>query len=192
MTYITAPKTAKPASDKQVKLIIDLALERDWSHFAEDTLADLNAVIAGEAIPSKHASNLITCLFQCSKKTSEKASEQQWEQPPTPTVAEGRYALVIEGVTKFYKVDCPTQGKWKGYTFVKVMASDTEYPVKGATKAQVLDQIAVNPIEALARYGKEIGSCGRCGRVLTDETSRAIVIGPDCRAKIGFGGDSLF
>jgi superfamily II DNA or RNA helicase len=38
----------------------------------------------------------------------------------------------------------------------------------------------------MARYGRELGRCGRCGRELTDETSRAIGIGPICRE--GGGG----
>lgn len=39
----------------------------------------------------------------------------------------------------------------------------------------------VNPAEAMATYGREIGSCGRCGRELTNEISRAAGIGPECR-----------
>lgn len=34
---------------------------------------------------------------------------------------------------------------------------------------------------AVTRYGQELGHCGSCGRHLTDETSRAIGIGPECR-----------
>jgi hypothetical protein len=34
---------------------------------------------------------------------------------------------------------------------------------------------------AVTRYGQELGHCGVCGRHLTDETSRDIGIGPECR-----------
>lgn len=37
--------------------------------------------------------------------------------------------------------------------------------------------------EAVAAYGRELGFCGRCGRHLTDEHSRAAGIGPDCASK---------
>lgn len=36
---------------------------------------------------------------------------------------------------------------------------------------------------AMATYGREIGSCGACGRELTNDESRARGIGPDCLAK---------
>jgi hypothetical protein len=32
-------------------------------------------------------------------------------------------------------------------------------------------------------YGQEIGSCGLCGRSLTDEASRARGLGSDCASK---------
>jgi len=35
--------------------------------------------------------------------------------------------------------------------------------------------------DAGPRYGRLIGDCCRCGRQLTDETSRALGIGPVCR-----------
>lgn len=38
---------------------------------------------------------------------------------------------------------------------------------------------------AMATYGQELGRCGRCHRHLTDETSRAMGLGPDCASKIG-------
>lgn len=39
------------------------------------------------------------------------------------------------------------------------------------------------PYEAMIRYGQEIGSCGHCGRELTNQESRAAGIGPICRNK---------
>lgn len=41
--------------------------------------------------------------------------------------------------------------------------------------------------EALARFGREVGTCGACGRSLTDEVSREAGLGPDCRARLGAG-----
>jgi hypothetical protein len=99
-----------------------------------------------------------------------------------PDVPEGRYAVELDGVLKFYKVDKPTEGRWAGRTFVKVQASDTEYPVRAAeSRRKVLETIAVDPRGALQRYGRELGHCGVCGRTLTDQESRAIGIGPICR-----------
>lgn len=103
----------------------------------------------------------------------------------TSNIKEGRYAVEMDGVLKFYRVDKPTQGRWNGYTFVKVQASDDLYPVRGASAKAVLAAIAVDPPAAMLRYGKELGSCGHCGRTLTNEVSRITGIGPICRAKMG-------
>jgi hypothetical protein len=53
---------------------------------------------------------------------------------------------------------------------------------------KVLERLAVteNIAAAMATYGREIGRCGRCHRHLTDESSRAAGLGPDCAGKMGF------
>jgi hypothetical protein len=38
--------------------------------------------------------------------------------------------------------------------------------------------------EAMALYGQELGYCGRCGRHLTDESSRAAGLGPVCAGEV--------
>lgn len=102
-------------------------------------------------------------------------------------VAEGRYALVDDdGTTKFYTVDRPADGRWAGYTFLNAMGSDTRYPIRNReTRDRILGLIAVDPQGAMLRYAMELGRCGFCGRELTDETSRAAGIGPDCAAHRG-------
>jgi len=127
------------------------------------------------------ASKVIDTLLKCPYKNGFAAVPRgdHW-----PTVPEGRYAVLDEGVLKFYKVDRPTEGRWSGYLFLSVYASDERYPIKAFdTKKRVMDNIAVNPQLAAQRYGQEIGKCGLCGRTLTDEQSRAFGIGPICRAE---------
>lgn len=43
-----------------------------------------------------------------------------------------------------------------------------------------------DPKEAMLRFGREIGSCGHCGRTLTNDESRAYGIGPVCRKGKGW------
>lgn len=101
------------------------------------------------------------------------------------TIPDGRYAVETDGVTKFYRVNTPVRGKWKGYTFVEVQASDDVYPLKNReTRMAVLDAIRSDVRAAMALYGHKIGRCGMCGRTLTDEESRALGIGPVCIGKI--------
>lgn len=104
----------------------------------------------------------------------------------TATVPAGRYAVVdpADGKLKFYQVDTPTQGKWAGWVFLSVFASDEKFPIRDRSKKEIiLGTIGLNPKEAMMRYGLELGICGRCGRALTDETSRALGIGPICLAQ---------
>lgn len=101
------------------------------------------------------------------------------------SVPAGRYALDNgNGSVRFYRVDVPTEGKWAGYTFVKVQASDDEFNVKNRTEREaILARIAVDPQAASRLYGTELGVCGVCGRTLTNDESRAAGIGPVCAAK---------
>jgi hypothetical protein len=110
---------------------------------------------------------------------------------PAEVVPAGRYAIdtndgAHNGVA-FYKVDRPTEGKWVGRVFVKLMVSDEEQRLGKAASATVLAKIAeVGAEAASARYGHEIGECGVCGRTLTNDASRARGIGPVCAEKAGW------
>lgn len=105
-----------------------------------------------------------------------------------PTVPDGRYALDIDGDVKFYRV---VTREWKRTgrktQFVDVQASDMWHGLRVyATRFKVLTAIARDPKAASVRYGKLLGSCGICGRTLTDADSRARGIGPICADKIGW------
>lgn len=100
---------------------------------------------------------------------------------PRAEVKAGRYALDRDGTIKFYVVDRPIEGRWAGRTFVSVMASDEKHAIRNPREREaILDLIAADAREAMARYGQLIGKCGVCGRTLTDAESRAIGIGPIC------------
>ncbi|URM86140.1 hypothetical protein SEA_BIGGITYBASS_40 [Gordonia phage BiggityBass] len=107
--------------------------------------------------------------------------------PTADQVPAGRYAIETgEGAANelaFYKVDRPTDGKWAGRVFVKLMRSDEEVRLSWGTTKAVLAKIAEAGAEdASKRYGREIGECGVCGRTLTNDDSRALGIGPKCAA----------
>ncbi len=102
-------------------------------------------------------------------------------------VPEGHYAIGPEDDIKFYQVDKPTDGRWRGYTFVRIQAGDVTYPIKSQqVRAYVLNEIAKNPRGAAVRYGKKIGRCGICHRTLTNPESRDAGIGPVYAEKVGW------
>jgi hypothetical protein len=111
-----------------------------------------------------------------------KANELRKTTPVAlPTVADGRYAVEEAGTLKFFRVK---NGRKVGFVFLDVQASDDWHPIRTVTRInRVLATIAVDPHAAMIRYGHELGECGRCGRTLTDEASRAAGIGPICQGK---------
>jgi hypothetical protein len=98
------------------------------------------------------------------------------------TVPAGRYAIdTEEGHTAFYRVDRPEEGKWAGFTFVKLQVGGDYQRLNQATGKAILKKIEeAGPKEAAIRYGHELGQCAVCGRELTNEDSREAGIGPIC------------
>lgn len=154
----------QPATDNQRKYIADLRAQKGL-----DPLA-----FAGT---KRQASAEIDRL-----KALPDAARAARQSSGAPAVEDGRYAVVHDGVLKFYKVK-------NGYkrVFVEVYASDARHAlVSSATRAEVLRLIAADPQAAMLKFGQEIGSCGHCGRTLTDQESRDYGVGPICRSKLGW------
>jgi hypothetical protein len=112
-------------------------------------------------------------------------------KPAAPVALKsGRYCTINADTDKrhFYQVDAPTDGKWKGYTFLKELhiggSDNGERSIRDRDeRTTILATIAADD-EALARYGRETGTCGVCHRTLTDPESVALGIGPICRQGI--------
>ncbi len=103
----------------------------------------------------------------------------------TPQVPEGHYAVTSRTGNNdldFYRVD-HGKGKWAGRTFVKrIIGGHPDQNLSRNESPLALAQIeAAGPEAAAQLYGQEVGRCCRCNRHLTDETSRQLGIGPECR-----------
>lgn len=154
-----------PASPKQTAFLTTLLAEREHSFEPDLSL-----------FTTKQASDLISHLLAQPRVKSD-----------APVVPAGRYAVRLDGEElAFFRVDTPTKGRWEGYTFVKQQAGSDYYPVRGPRAAAVLASVAQDPRAASLRYGVELGSCGVCGRELTDAESRAAGIGPVCASRTGW------
>lgn len=111
---------------------------------------------------------------------AKKAARKLQTVTDVPEVPAGRYAVTgTDGTTKFYRVT--TKDGFKLFIY----ASDTQHIVKPWNVVlAVLRQIAQDGVGAAAlRFGVESSHCYECGRRLTDETSRELGIGPDCRSR---------
>lgn len=111
--------------------------------------------------------------------------------PGADVVPAGRYAIDTRlgaiNETAFYRVDRPTEGRWAGRVFVKLITGGDEHRLSWRDTTIVLQRIADAGAQgASLRYGQEIGECGVCGRQLTNDESRAAGIGPVCRDKMAW------
>lgn len=176
-----AAPAGKPASDRQVGFIKTLLAERN---VPTEQVAIVQGLLAG-GLTTTLASTWITALLDTPK--AEQATPAPAAQA-TAKVPSGRYAIDHGDTVKFIKVDAPTEGRWAGYTFVKVQASDNEFPIKNrTTRDEMLAAVLAQGVkEAMLRYGREIGSCGHCGRTLTNQESRDKGIGPVCEGRMGW------
>lgn len=189
-------RTASPITLKQLNYISALVQERDLLASAKvmDEAGAMdeaeykqyigNLVSKAATLTREQASAWIERLLELPRKERASAAPaaSQYEVPA------GRYAVEREdGALAFYRLDRPTEGRWAGYMFLSVQASDEPHPIKGhAAKEAILSKIAEDPAGAARRYGQEIGSCAICGRTLTDEASREYGIGPVCRENTGW------
>lgn len=174
----------KPALDaeRQVDAWL-LTLSREGASAQIEKQKDALAQLRADA----NASAAITVDRLASRAESDRISGT----PGADIVPAGRYAIDTDdgatNVTAFYRVDRPTEGRWAGRVFVKLIISDDEQRLSWPVTKTVLRKIAeVGAINASARYGHEIGECGICGRTLTNDDSRARGIGPVCAAKAGW------
>ena len=182
-------------TEKQAKWIIDIATTRviPEGRTAESVLVRLEqgfAKFAGSQFITKYK-DLPRATPAMVEAVAPGASTEEIKTGPVvtvekfhsgaPKVADGRYAVEHEGTLKFYKVK---NGRKPGFVFLDVQASDDWFSIRNPRRIQeILALIAEDELSAARRYGMELGKCSRCGRTLTDETSRAYGIGPDCRAK---------
>lgn len=192
LTTITGP----PATEKQINFIRSLAEERDWEAVLTGTTRErvFDVVTeSGKFVSKSEASEAITALLAHRPTKSPGPKDAMGEAERA--IPAGRYALDATGddgnSVAFYQVDRPTEGRWAGYTFVKrLLGAPGDWRrerVNRSAVAGVLKRIAeAGPREASLRFGVEAKACGVCGSPLSNDESRALGIGPDCRAKMGW------
>ena len=102
-------------------------------------------------------------------------------------IAQGYYATASatgNNDLDFWFVRVPEDGRWQGFRFVKRYIGgqgpqDIRKPEQMAALHAILE---AGPDAAGMLFAQELGRCRKCGRDLTDETSRELGIGPVCRA----------
>jgi len=192
-----------PISPEQKKYIRDLVGKRDISSLSQaqqEFLADLSDENLNRMV-NYQASAAIQALLACPYKkpvapaampsdATDVEDGPAPEMPKTPEpVGEGYYFIVdpTNQQERFFRVrHGKAGGRWEGYVFLDVQASDYFYSVTNKQhRDAVLAEIAKDPVKSMNEYGLRLGRCGVCNRTLTDRDSILRGIGPICAAKLG-------
>ena len=160
-----------------------------WNGFAANLLAGVEKY---GALTEKQFAAADRMYQKHLAKQAEKASEPTSGLDLTD-IPKGMYA-VPSGDTRL-KVAIRKPGKnsrWHGHIFVDdgaVYGARQNYGRQAPGKEyegkiiEELKKIAADPFEASKAYGRLVGACGVCGRVLEDEKSIEAGIGPICAKK---------
>lgn len=184
MDNLTGQETQiNPPSDAQIKFVQDLLAQHVWP----DSYTD-------EALRSMERRQVSRLIKQLQSAPAKKSTPVRQPSPPLPDneIPPGRYALHFEDAEwKFFQIDKPTEGKWNGRTFVRMLiGSPGDY-----RQQNIYGDLAVNIIRLIEKrtprlasidFGLKSGSCGVCHSPLTNEESLKLGIGPKCRAKMGW------
>lgn len=170
------PTVTNPPSAKQVSYALDLLSLHEWPD--ELTKEDLLAM------ERRQVSRLISDIQTKPLKAQDGAI--------SPKIPDGRYALKgAEGHWVFWEVETATRGRWRGYTFVKLLlGSPGDYRKERIGKEQseaIIKRIEeVTPRQASMDFGLTSGTCGVCSSPLSNAESLKLGIGPVCRNKMGW------
>ncbi len=152
----------------------------------------------GECLTVNQAKGALNCWRAQVVRAHERHSEAQDENTnsgpdlteiPVGKKGKGYYAVHDGEKMRFFRVDKPKEGRWSDWVFVKEQHGGN-FEKAGAQKpgtrykglaGPLIAYIADHAEQSARLYGTELGRCCRCGRELTDETSRRLGIGPECR-----------
>lgn len=183
----TADARTNSANPKRVAFLQTLLAERKGTAAGDALRGEANGLWKAGRMDSSEVARLIAAALALPKASAQPAAPAQPQtRQPLPEVPEGYYATASRTGNNdldFWAIDRPTEGRWAGRVFVKrVVGGRADQNVRGPEARLALEAIAAaGPEDAARLYGQEVGRCGRCNRHLTDETSRAYGLGPECR-----------
>lgn len=189
-------RVARFASEKQVRWIVSMLESKGIPSALSGTTEliraqceahdiDVRSPGDGARIPLDIARNAIELLKPLPFKGREAGGVTYADIPA------GHYA--VESLTgnndlDFFRIDRPDHGTYAGRIFVKrIIGGKPDVGVRGKAATLALEAILNapgGPEMAAKLYGVEIGRCYKCNRRLTDATSRAAGIGPDCAGRL--------
>lgn len=180
------------ASQKQLDFIAKLRVERDLSKLREEQIT--RALAAG--LTTRQASNWIELLLQEPRSTGvavgpvgpsaisealEDVIDSKYAVPSRAVMIPG---LEVRGDLLFLEVRT-----FRGHKYLRRLhGAPGRFQRTKLTASQTIALAAVikgKHVELSRLFGEHYACCGRCGAELTDQKSREIFLGPECRKVFG-------
>lgn len=198
--------TEAPASEKQIKFIQDLIADRETDGI-DLALEMVTEKIEEGALHKGAASLAIDMLLKCPKRPKVKAdaASSPWAavQERFNAIPKSKYAIPSsELYLELDIADVDSPDNFRGdLVFVELKEYQSRRYMRqlhGAPGTFVRSKMSLDAVNAVVsiisrdpyKYAKLFGDnytcCGSCGAALTDERSRELMLGPECRKKFGF------
>lgn len=193
----TTPPTSTPA---QRSYLADL-LGQLYYHAPKvhaDAMAWINGLGGPLGLDRTDASRAIAAVKRHLAAPSEVVRTALTATSTATVYAEVRIALENVSTDTRYALEVGGEGSndWRFYRVYTAMSGTKVIKVGHANGADIswerlgahaqliaAARIATDPREAMLNFGRKIGRCGHCGRVLTNQASREAGIGPICAGK---------
>lgn len=183
--------TMIPASEKQENFIRDLLATRVLDQAYADELLDR---LESNTLDKTYASQAIDTMLKAPKQAGTSPFQKL-----LATVPKSKYAVTAEEL-EFTSADDNFKDtivflevrEFKGTLYMRQL--------HGSLGSFVRSKLSKNSIEAIVKviakdpyayarlFGEHFTCCGSCGAVLTDDRSRELMLGPECRKKFEYSG----
>jgi hypothetical protein len=109
-----------------------------------------------------------------------------------------RFAIPVVELTKDRLIDIAGDSdllfgevrEWKGHRFINALKGApgdfNRIRIRGVERQEIVNVLIKAQYRYTKLYGEHYTCCGCCGASLTDETSRRLQLGPECRKRFGY------
>lgn len=182
--------TIVPASEKQLAFVRDLIATREVN---DDLAVEIEELIEAGEYSKWQASSDIDAFLQLPKRPKAKSGLQA----ALARIPKSKYAIPM-GEIEFLSLDDTFTGdivfievkEYMGTLYMRQLHGSlggfTRSRLGKETIATFVDIIEADPYKYTRLFGIHYTCCGSCGAQLTDERSRELQLGPECRKKFGF------
>lgn len=185
--------TFVPASQKQIDFLTDLLATRVCETANRDSW--FSQIYEGTL--DKHtASTAISALVNAPRKTDDSAPKSKM-QALLASIPKSKYAVPVAELM-YSEVEDDFKGdlvflelkEFNGTLYVRRLdgapGGFTRSRMTALQVTELMNIVKQDPHKYVKIFGDHYTCCGSCGSPLTDERSRELMLGPECRKKFGF------